>query len=73
MDLVVVEEEEVVFILAADVDMIIKLAAAAVPTAHPAQMRPVQQAYGRGMVRWLLPIALASALNLRRWWPIIIM
>ena len=47
--------------------------AVAVPIAHPAQMRPVKKEHGRVTVRWLLPIALVSALNLRQWWPIIIM
>ena len=38
--------------------------AVAVPTAHPVRMRLVQQAYGRAMVKWSLPIALVSALSL---------
>ena len=53
------------------VTMIVMLqAVAVVPTTHPARMRLVQQAYGKVTDRWLLPIALVFALNLRRWWPI---
>ena len=40
------------------------VAAVADPTAHPVRMRLVQQAYGRAMVKWSLPIALVSALSL---------
>ena len=47
--------------------------AAVVPITHPAQMRPVKKEHGRATVRWLLPIALVSALNLRQWLQIIIM
>jgi hypothetical protein len=38
--------------------------AAAVPTAHPAQMRPAKKAHVRVTVRWLLPIVLVSVLSL---------
>ena len=47
------------------VTVIVELqAAVAGPTAHPVRMRLVQQAYGRAMVKWSLPIALVSALSL---------
>jgi hypothetical protein len=62
-----------VVILEALEHQILASLAAVVPITHPAQMRPVKKALGRVTVRWLLPIVLVSALNLRQWFPIIIM
>ena len=51
----------------------IRVVVVVVPTTHPVRMRPAKQAHVRAMVKWSLPIALVSALNLRLWWPITIM
>ena len=49
--------------------VIVIAAAAAVPTTM-GQINLVLAVFGKAMDRWLLPIALVSALNLRLWWPI---